>query len=80
MKTDRMKELLQGAVPPLEDNATPHRDLWPAMLQRLNANPAANPQSRPAFHALWFDGALAAGLVTMAAYFPAAIPVLLYYL
>ena len=37
-------------------------------------------QPRAGFNWVWFDGALAAGLVALAAFFPASIPVLLYYL
>ncbi|MGD0628790.1 MAG: hypothetical protein ABR987_05530 [Terracidiphilus sp.] len=67
---DRMKELLQQSVPPLGEHE-PARDLWPTMLHRLDRKPAATP---------WFDWALLAGLVGIAALFPTAIPVLLYYL
>ena len=71
-----LKRLLRQALPPVEGDAGPGRDLWPAMLRRLDAEPAA-----PAFSG-WavFDGALLAGLVGLAALFPASIPVFLYYL
>ena len=71
-----VKHLLRQALPPVEGNAGPERDLWPAMLRRLDNESAA-----PAFSG-WaiFDGALLAGLVGLAAFFPAAIPVFLYYL
>jgi hypothetical protein len=68
---DRMKELLRQALPPVDSRAEPARDLWPLLLKRLDARPAA-PR--------WFDWALLAGLVALAALFPAAIPVFLYYL
>ena len=70
---DRMKELLKDALPRVEDAAgqEPHTDLWPAVLRRLDAQPAPVP---------WFDWALATGLVAFAALFPAAIPVFFYYL
>jgi len=68
---DRLKKLLQQALPPIESEAEPGRDLWPAVLRRLDAQPAATP---------WFDWALLAGLVGLAAFFPTAIPVFLYYL
>jgi hypothetical protein len=68
---DRLKKLLQQALPPIEGEPEPSRDLWPAVLKRLDARPAATP---------WFDWALLAGLVGLAAFFPASIPVLLYYL
>lgn len=71
-----IKRLLQEALPPI--NGEPEsglddsgRDLWPAVLKRLDARPANPP---------WFDWALLAGLVGVAALFPSAIPVLLYYL
>ncbi|MGA2808721.1 MAG: hypothetical protein ABSE87_11340 [Terracidiphilus sp.] len=73
---DRIKTLLQQALPPMEGEAEPGRDLWPAMLGRLNATPDAELKSGWA----WFDGALAAALVVLVALFPASIPVLLYYL
>jgi hypothetical protein len=71
---DRLKQLLKQAVPPAEPE--PERDLWPAMLRRLDAKSAA-----PALLLVpWFDWALLAGLVGLAALFPASIPVFLYYL
>ena len=71
-----VKNLLRQALPPVEGDAGPERDLWPAMLRRLDAEPAA-----PAFSG-WaiFDGALLAGLVGLGVLFPASIPVFLYYL
>ena len=72
---DRMKKLLQQALPPVEGDAGLARDLWPAVLGRLNNRPTA---ARSGW--AWFDLALAAGLVALAAFFPASIPVLLYYL
>ncbi len=73
MKThdeERMKQLLKHALPPLGDRES-DRDLWPAMLRRLDARPAAVP---------WFDWALAGGLAAFALAFPASIPLFLYYL
>jgi len=78
---DRIKELLKSALPPVEPGAEPSRDLWPAVLRRLDAGSApthadsALPLSLP-----WFDWALIAGLAVFAASFPATIPVFLYYL
>jgi hypothetical protein len=71
---DRTKTLLRWAVPPIEDGTGPARDLWPGVLRRMDA--------RHTEHAgwLWFDCALAVGLVAMLAIFPASIPVILYYL
>lgn len=68
---NRMKELLREALPPVDEGAEPARDLWPLLLARLDARPAA-----PS----WFDWAMIAGLLALAALFPAAIPVFLYYL
>lgn len=70
---DRMKQMLKQALPPVAD-VEPARDLWPAFLRRLDDKPA---QSLPW---LWFDWALAGGLVAFVALVPASIPVLLYYL
>lgn len=72
---DRLKKLLQQALPPIKGDAEPPRDLWPAMLRRLDAK-----QGWAGFNFAWFDGALLAGLVGLAAFFPASIPLLLYYL
>ena len=72
---DRMKKLLQQALPPVEPGPEPgpgpSHDLWPAVLHRLDDRPAPVP---------WFDWALLAGLAALTAFFPAAIPVFLYYL
>lgn len=68
---DRIKKLLQQSLPPVNAEDQPDRDLWPAMLRRLDRKPEATP---------WFDWALLAGLAGFAALFPSAIPVLLYYL
>jgi hypothetical protein len=72
---DRMKKLLQQALPPVDGEAGPDRDLWPAVLKRLDAKPAGASSGWA-----WFDWALAVGLVLLVAFFPASIPVLLYYL
>ena len=66
-----MKKLLQQALPPVESNPDPGCDLWPSVLRRLDAKTSALP---------WFDWALVAGLIAFAAFFPASIPVFLYYL
>ncbi len=49
------------------------RDLWPAMLKRLDgdARPAAVP---------WFDWALLAAVAAWLTFFPGGIPVLFYHL
>lgn len=77
MKThdqDRIERLLREALPPVRDNG-PSRDLWPAVLHRLEPEPRAALRSIPPF-----DWALAGGLVAFAAFAPMMIPVLLYYL
>jgi hypothetical protein len=74
---DRIKQLLQQSLPPVDPAAEPSRDLWPAVLRRIDAEPAAVPG--PA-RQNWFDWALLAGLVVFAVSFPATIPVFLYYL
>lgn len=76
----RLKKLLRQALPPVDGDAAPDRDLWPAMLRRLDSEPAAPVLSGRSWNWAWFDGALAAGLVGLAALFPVSIPVLLYYL
>ena len=68
---ERMKALLQQALPHVTPDAEPARDLWPAVLGRLDAAPAAPP---------WFDWALLGGLIALAVFSPVSIPVLLYYL
>jgi hypothetical protein len=67
----RLKKLLQQSLPAVPDESETGRDLWPAVLRRFDAKPAMPP---------WFDWALLAGLVGLAGFFPAAIPVFLYYL
>lgn len=64
------EELLKRAVRPM-GTAEPERDLWPAMLRRMEARPAAPP---------WWDWALAGGVALFALSCPATIPLLLYYL
>ncbi len=68
---ERLKRLLQDALPAVEGEPEPGRDLWPAVLKRMDAGLAMPP---------WFDWALLGGVVGLAAMFPAAIPVFLYYL
>ncbi|MGA7343239.1 MAG: hypothetical protein WBE72_16690 [Terracidiphilus sp.] len=68
---ERMKALLKQSLPRVSPDEAPSRDLWPAVLRRLDAAPAAPP---------WFDWALLGGLVALAAFFPVSIPVFLYYL
>ena len=75
---NRIKQLLKQALPPVATDAEPSRDLWPAVLRQLSAEPAqirAIPAQLP-----WFDWALIAGLIVFVIAFPATIPVFLYYL
>jgi hypothetical protein len=77
---DRIRHLLRQALPPVEAEGDPapepRTDLWPALLRRLDAHPAA--QSR--LNWVWFDWALLAGVVAVTVAFPASVPLLLYYL
>jgi len=75
---NRIKQLLKQALPPVESHAEPERDLWPAVLRRLDEDAAAAPRRTIAMP--WFDWALLGGLVVFAVSFPATIPVFLYYL
>jgi hypothetical protein len=72
---DRMTVLLQRAIPRVDDRAELPRDLWPAMLRRMDEQSSRGATSVP-----WFDWALAGGLVAFAAIAPRTIPVILYYL
>jgi hypothetical protein len=67
----RIEQLLKMTLPPMNLDLEPRRDLWPAMLKRLDARAAAVP---------WFDWALLAAAAACLAFFPGAIPVLLYHL
>jgi len=73
---ERMKQTLRAVLPPVEAEAEPGRDLWPAVLRRLDEERAVPVGSRW----VWFDGALLAGLAILAVAFPASIPLLVYYL
>ena len=75
-RTEDLKQLLRKAVQPVDRNAAP-RDLWPQMQARLHQDTevASGLKSVP-----WFDWALAGGVAAFAVAFPAAVPVLLYYL
>ena len=37
----RLKKLLRDALPPVDGDSGPERDLWPAMLRRLDSESAA---------------------------------------
>ncbi len=69
----RIEQLLRKSLPPISARIGSElpRDLWPAMLKRLETRPTAVP---------WFDWALLAAVVVWVVSFPGAIPVLLYHL
>lgn len=77
MNDEDLKKLLRESLGPAGSGALdePSRDLWPEVLRGISAGPALQVKSVP-----WFDWALAGGLLAFAAAFPAAIPVVLYYL
>ena len=69
---EQIKQLLKKSLPPINTGVGElQRDLWPAMLKRLEARSTAVP---------WFDWALLAAVVAWLVFFPGAIPVLLYHL
>ena len=76
-ENDRIEKLLKEAMPKVDAASEPSRDLWPAMLCRLDAEPLPNDT---ALRWTWIDGALAAGFALLIVSFPASIPLLLYYL
>ena len=65
----RIEQLLKKSLPPV--GAELRRDLWPAMLKRLEAASPAVP---------WVDWALLAMVAAWLVFFPGAIPVLFYHL
>lgn len=78
---DSVKGLLKQAFPPMESDDEPGRDLWPAMLKRLDQeSDVSGSTARDQLSWAWFDGALAVSLVGVVVLFPASIPLLLYYL
>jgi hypothetical protein len=74
-ETARVKKLLQSALPPIGDAPELQRDLWPALLRRMDAQTSSRMASVP-----WFDWALGGALLAFAAVAPRTIPVILYYL
>ncbi|HEV2487711.1 MAG TPA: hypothetical protein VGT08_19480 [Terracidiphilus sp.] len=73
---DRIKHLLRQALPPVEAETGPSRNLWPAVLRRLDAQTVGKPR----INWVWLDWALLAGVLAVTVAFPASIPMLLYYL
>lgn len=69
-ENEEMKKLLKEALPPMGD-AELGRDLWPAMLDRLAAEPLRMP---------WWDWVLLAGASVTMLFVPGVIPALLYHL
>jgi hypothetical protein len=76
-KHDRIRALLQQALPPVGNNREPARDLWPELQGRIGRAHDSAPAPSAIF---WFDWVLAGGVALVAIAFPASIPVLLYYL
>ncbi len=68
-RDDAIRELLRQTI--REHAGTTERDLWPAMLVRLDEQPQTS---------LWMDWALAGVLLGLLAISPSAIPFLLYQL
>jgi hypothetical protein len=64
-----IQRLLKEVVPPVDRDL--RRDLWPAMLRRLEAPPKSLP---------WYDWALMGGLGCWLVFFPSGILHLLYHL
>lgn len=75
LEQKRIEQLLKQSLPPFADRggAELRRDLWPAMLKRMDDD--ARPATVP-----WFDWALLATVAAWLAFFPGAIPVLFYHL
>jgi hypothetical protein len=65
-----LKRLLKDTLPPLA-NTELRRDLWPAMLRRLETQAIRVP---------WWDWALLAAAAAVFVFFPGTIPALLYHL
>lgn len=70
LENEDLKKLLKKALPAAGE-AELQRDLWPAMLRRLDARP---------IHVPWWDWALLGGVTALILFFPGMIPVLLYHL
>jgi len=66
---EEIRAALKEAFPPVNDEL--RRDLWPAMLRRLDTSTAKVP---------WYDWALAAGLVATVFFFPKLVLFFAYHL
>jgi hypothetical protein len=71
----RVEQLLRNSLPSVGSEPEQDRDLWPAMLRRMDEQ-----ASRGAAAVPWFDWALGGALLAFAALAPRTIPVILYYL
>jgi len=67
---EKVLSLLRAAVPPLKDPGL-KRDLWPAMLRKLDEQP---------IRVSWLDWALVAFVAAWLFVFPEVIPAVLYQL
>jgi hypothetical protein len=65
-----MGKRLRSAMEPVED-AGPRRDLWPAVLKKMDER---------SVHVPWFDWVLLAGLAAAVLLFPRVLPALLYHI
>lgn len=66
---EEIRAALQRAFPPAETELS--RDLWPAMLRRLDERPRSVP---------WYDWALAGGLAGLTVAFPKLLLLFAYHL
>jgi hypothetical protein len=66
---EEVRSALQKAYPPVDTEL--RRDLWPALLKRLEAPPTKVP---------WYDWALAGGLAGAMVIFPKLLLLLVYHL
>jgi hypothetical protein len=74
-----LANLLQQAVPPVSREL--RRDLWPAVLRRLDEHPREQPWIAALFSSAavpWFDWAMLAVLLAGVCLFPGSIPIWLY--
>jgi hypothetical protein len=69
MDEEGVRKLLKQALPKMELEE-PRQDLWPAVLRKIDERGPIP----------WYDVVLAGTLVLMGILFPAAFPVLLYYM
>lgn len=67
---EELKELLRKSLPAMGESEL-RRDLWPAMLQRLE---------EPRLRVPWWDWALLVATSLVILFFPGVIPALLYHL